>query len=96
MRKTFFDNNESLLTVMLQNPNKDCIIETINKANELGAEAYGLQLEVLDPQYRNNQDYLEILGATNNLPVYITNYQGKNDELRSENRITTPFSGILK
>ena len=58
-----FINNSALLTVMIQAPNPDIVIERINSSLIKGAEAYGLQLEVLDKEYRNIKTYNKIFDA---------------------------------
>jgi 3-dehydroquinate dehydratase type I len=85
VRKTFLNSDVRLLTVMIQHPTKDGIINAISESKKNGAEAFGLQLEILNSQYRNHKDYLDIFNSTGELPIYVTNYrigsnEGKSDE----------------
>ena len=58
--KTFL-NREPMLTVMLQCSAPEVAIARIRNANCLGADAYGLQVESLEPQYHNPETYKKYL-----------------------------------
>ena len=61
MNKTFLNQENPLLTVMLQCETPDVAIRRIRNANCLGADAYGLQVESLKPEYQNPDTYKRIL-----------------------------------
>ena len=97
MKPTFLKNNP-LLTVMLQCEMPETAIGRIRNANLLGAEAYGLQVESLKPEYQNPETYRKIFQEMKGRPVYVTNYRwksnaGKTDDQLAEGLITLAESG---
>ena len=92
MRKSFFENDKALLTVMVQADNPDRIKELIDKSVPEGAEAFGMQFEQLKPEYRTKEVYRDLFTYTKDKPVYITNYrhttnEGKSDEVLAKELI---------
>lgn len=90
-----FINNSALLTVMIQAPNPDIVIERINSSLIKGAEAYGLQLEVLDKEYRNVKTYNKIFDAMGDKPVYITNYRKGSNEGKTDDELAKELLEIV-
>lgn len=89
MRGSFFNNDNALLTVMVQADNPDRIKELVDKSLPEGAEAFGMQFEKLKSQYRTKEVYRDLLAYTKDKPVYATNYRcglnvGKSDDLLAE------------
>ncbi len=84
MKKTFLEYNKSTLTVMVQAGNPDRIKELIDKSLLNGAEAYGMQFERLEPEYRNREIYKELFAYTDK-PIYVTNYRAGKNEGKSDN-----------
>ena len=85
MKKTFLENNKPLLTVMVQATNPERIKDLMRKSLPFGAEAYGMQFERLELQYRNVETYRELFTFSDK-PVYVTNYrlaenEGKSDDV---------------
>ena len=85
MKPTFIKYDKPLLTVMLQCETPQVAIGRIRNANMLGADAYGLQIECLKPEYHNPDTYKRIFAEMKNKPCYVTNYRmsynkGKTDE----------------
>ena len=99
MAKTSFLNHErALLTVMLQCETPEVAIGRIRNANMLGADAYGLQVESLNPEHHNPETFERIFGEMQGRPSYVTYYRfahnkGKNDEELAEGLITLAQSG---
>ena len=85
MKPTFLNHERPLLTVMLQCETPETAIGRIRNANCLGADAYGLQVESLKPEYHNEETYKRIFAEMKGRPSYVTNYRsakntGKTDE----------------
>jgi len=85
MGKIFLNQEKPMLTVMLQCETPEVAISRIRNANCLGAEAYGLQVESLKPEYQNADTYKRIFAEMQDKPCYVTNYRmgsniGKTDE----------------
>jgi 3-dehydroquinate dehydratase len=96
--KGFLDRSHPLLTVMLQCETPAVAIGRIRNANMLGADAYGLQVESLKPEYKNPETYKRIFAEGKGRPFYVTNYRngsntGKTDEELAEGLITLAESG---
>lgn len=98
MKKTFLNQENPLLTVMLQCETPDVAIGRIRNANCLGADAYGLQVESLKPEFQNPDTYKRIFAEGKNKPFYVTNYrfcynQKLTDDELAEGLITLAESG---
>lgn len=88
MKKTFLEYYKAILTVMVQADNPDRIRALIDQSLPNGAEAFGMQFERLEPEYRNKEVYKELFSYVDK-PIYVTNYrkgenEGKSDEILAE------------
>ena len=93
-----FLTRQDMLTVILQCDNPDTAIGRIRNANMLGADAYGLQVESLKPEFQNPETYQRIFAEGKGRPFYVTYYRGKSntgktDEELAEGLITLAESG---
>lgn len=84
-KNVFFDKDKTTLTCMVQADNPNRIKELMNKAIPQGAEAFGIQFEQMNPDYRNAEIYKELFSCAKDKPTYVTNYrhtknEGKNDD----------------
>ncbi len=98
MSRTFLNQSKPLLTVMLQCETPETAIGRIRNANGLGADAYGLQVESLKPEFHNPDTYKRIFSEMKDKPCYVTNYRmanngGKSDEELAQGLITLAESG---
>lgn len=98
MKKSFLNHSNPLLTVMLQCETPKVAISRIRNANCLGADAYGLQVESLKPEYYNSDTYKRIFAEMKDRPCYVTNYRhgnniGKTDEQLAEGLLQLAESG---
>ncbi len=98
MSKSFLNGNNPMLTVMLQCETPEVAIGRIRNANCLGADAYGLQVESLKPEYHDPEIYKKILSEMGDRPCYVTYYRGgknvgKTDDELSEGLLTLAKSG---
>jgi len=80
MDKSFLNQSKPLLTVMLQCQTPEIAIGRIRNANCLGADAYGLQIESLKPEYHNPDTYKNIFAEMKDKPCYVTYYRTRNNE----------------
>ena len=92
MKKSFFENDKALLTVMVQADNPDRIKELIDKSVPEGAEAFGMQFEQMKREYRTKEVYKDLFAYAKDKPVYVTNYrhtsnEGKTDDMLAEELI---------
>ena len=100
MKKSFLNCDSPLLTVMLQCEYPEVAIGRIRNANMLGADAYGLQIESLKPEYQNPETLKRIFAEMVNRPCYVTQYRGKNntgltDEELAERLVMAAESGAI-
>ena len=98
MNKTFLNYEIPLLTVMLQCETPETAIGRIRNANCLGADAFGLQVESLKPEFQNPDVYKRIFAEMKGKPSYVTNYRmannsGKTDDELAEGLITLAKNG---
>ena len=98
IEKTFLHQDKSLLTVMLQCKTPETAIGRIRNALHCGAEAFGLQVESLEPEYQNEDIYKKIFEEMRGKPVYATNYRyssniDKTDDELAEGLLTLADCG---
>lgn len=98
MKNSFLYSEKPLLTVMLQCETPETAIGRIRNANMLGADAYGLQVENLKPEYHDPETYKRIFGEMQGRPAYVTYYRwgsnaGKTDDEIAEGLLTLAESG---
>ena len=97
---TFLNSNQDqpMLTVMLQCETPETAIGRIRNANQLGADAYGLQVESLKREYQTPEVCHKIFKEGAGRPFYVTNYRskanaGKSDEELAEGILTLAENG---
>ena len=94
----FLYGERPLLTVMLQCETPETVIGRMRNANLMGADAYGIQIETLKPEYHNPETYKRMFEEMRGRPSYVTYYRGrantgKTDEQLAEGLITLAESG---
>lgn len=87
MKKTFFNYNKALLTVMVQADNPSRIKELMDKSIPEGAEAFGMQFEQMKSEYRTKKIYRDLFSYTKDKPVYVTNYRSGRNEGKSDDEL---------
>ena len=100
MMQADFLTRKEMLTVMLECETPETAIGRIRNANHLGADAYGLQVESLKPEYQNPAVYKKIFSEGKGRPFYVTyscgkHNSGKTDEELAEGLITLAESGAV-
>lgn len=98
MRNTFFSNDRAILTTMVQAKTPDRIKELIDLSMPEGAEAFGIQIEQLEHEFRTKEIFKELFSYTKDKPVYATNYrtglnEGKSDEELADGLLTLAECG---
>ena len=90
MKKSFLNANAPWITEMVQVPTARQAEEKIRNAIADGATAIGLQMQILEKQYRTPQSLAAIFAAAEDKPIYLTDYRGglngrmRDDELMDE------------
>lgn len=76
MKPTFLTYSKPLLCAMIQASTPEDAICQITNASYDGADAFGIQLECLELQYRTLDTLKRIFGYCKNKPIYLTSYRG--------------------
>ncbi len=84
MKYSFFGSPKPTLTVMVQANSPQRIIELIDKSSPEGAEAFGMQFEQMDPEFKTKEVYKELFSYTKDKLIYATNYRGGKNEGKSD------------
>lgn len=87
MNKSFLKNDKATLTVMVQASNPDRLKELIDKSLPDGAEAFGMQFEQMEAEYRNKEVYKSLFEYAGDKPVYVTNYRNNKNEGKSDEQL---------
>ncbi len=83
-KPTFLTYEKPLLTAMVQCATPDEAICMILNSIADGAEAFGIQLESLKREYRDEDTLRTIFAACGNRPIYITSYRNAESEGMSD------------
>lgn len=89
MNRAFLQERRPLLTVMMQCREPETIIARVRNGLALGAEAFGLQVESLNPEFKTEEIFKKLFSEMRGKPCYVTNYRtgsnrGKSDEALGE------------
>ena len=80
MKPTFLTYTKPLLCAMVQDSTPSDMICTIMNSHYDGAEAFGIQLEYLLPEYRTLEHLKKVFSYCQNKPIYITSYRSQNSQ----------------
>ncbi len=84
---TFLHQNKPLITCMVQARNPESMIDLIHGAVFDGCDAFGFQMEQLEPQYHNDETVKELFSHMAGRPIYATNYRVMHNEGKSDEEI---------
>jgi len=76
MKKSFLNSNTPFITEMIQVKTAKLAEYKIRNAIANGATAIGLQMSVLEKEYRTEETLSALFEFSRNKPVYFTNYRG--------------------
>ena len=98
MKATFLNHEKPLLTAMLQYKTPSLTIGTIRNALASGAEAFGLQIESLEEEYKTAENYKRLFSEMQGKPCYVTNYRmgsnaGKSDDTLADEMLALAETG---
>lgn len=96
MKSTFLNQSRPLITAMIQKETPDHIRFDVKNSIADGADAFGIQLEFLKKEYKNEENYKKIFSATAGRPVYITNYRKMANEGLSDDELGEELLRALK
>ena len=89
MNRAFLQERSPLLTVMMQCAAPETVIYRVRNGLAQGAEAFGLQVESMKPEFRTEEVFKRLFSEMQGKPCYVTNYRsgynrGKTDETLGE------------
>ncbi len=84
MKPTFLNHKKPLICCMLPTAAPDEVIETIKKAHDEGAEAFGFQLECWEPGYLNEECFRNVFKHCLGKPIYVTSYRGRSNHGKTD------------
>ena len=93
---TFLNHERPLLTVMLQCRGPETAIGRIRNALHSGAEAFGLQVEALEPEYQTPEVIGKIIRQMEGLPVYVTNYRSRYNKEKTDDQLAEEMLAIAE
>ena len=98
MKKSFLNHERPLLTAMLQYNTLGLTVGAIRNGLAAGAEAFGLQVESLNTEYKNIENYKKLFAEMQEKPCYVTNYRSgsnstKNDETLAKEMLELAENG---
>ena len=95
MKPTFLTYQKPLLCAMVQDSTPSDMICTIMNSQYDGAEAFGIQLENLLPEYRTLEQLKKIFSYCRNKPIYLTSYRShSNKGLTDDERVELLLLGL--
>ena len=95
MKPTFLGHPRPLLVDMIIVDNPTQAVNNIRNAIFDGAEAFGMQMERLRPEYRTEDILKKLTAYMGERPFYLTNYRGAyNKEMTEEARMDELMLGI--
>ena len=95
MKPTFLGHSRPLLVDMIIVDNPTQAVNNIRNAIFDGAEAFGMQMERLRPEYRTEDILKKLTAYMGERPFYLTNYRGAyNKEMTEEARMDELMLGI--
>ena len=74
-KASFINTSRPLLCAMIQEKTPEAIINRVLNGLYDGAEAFGIQLECLEREYRTESFLSEIFSACQGRPIYVTSYR---------------------
>lgn len=72
---------------MVQGDNPGRIKELMKKSAPQGAEAFRIQFEQMNSEYRNAEVYKELFACAEDKPTYVTNYRYNKNEGKSDEQL---------
>lgn len=90
-----FDNKRPVLMAIIQEETMAGALDAIVDSHYDGAEAFGIQLEDLRPEFRNLKDIKTIFNACLGKPVYFTSYRSRlSADLTDDERVALLLMGV--
>ena len=79
MKPTFLNQLRPFVTGMVLKETPDEVRYAVKNSIYEGADALGIQLCKLKPEYKTEEHYRKMFAAAGQRPIYITNYRGANN-----------------
>ena len=96
MKSAYLTSEKPVLTVMLQYETPEEVLSVMENSIKEGAEAFGLQVESLKPEYHTMEVYKKLINAAQGLPVYATYYRSGHNEGKTDDRLAEGIVELAK
>ena len=96
MNGAFLKQTGPLLTVMMQCANPETVIYRVRNALAQGADAFGLQVESLKPEFRTDEVYERIFSEMRGKPCYVTSYRSGYNREKTDEELGEELIGLAQ
>ncbi len=95
---SFLNNSRPIITTMLKSVTVEELLAEIKEAIAVGTDAFGFQMETLEPQFRTPKYLKMIFGEMKDKPCYVTNYFrfNENNGIYTDDMLTDELFVALK
>ena len=96
MKPTFLNQTRPLITSMILKDNPDDVRFAIKNSIYDGADALGIQFEVMKREFKTEENYEKIFSVCGGKPIYVTNYRKDENEGLFDDVLGEELQTILK
>lgn len=95
-KKTVFTENRPVVVMMIKAYTPERVHELIRLGLEQETEAFGIQMEYLKPEYRDEKTLRGIFSAMEDKPCYVTNYRNGFNEGKTDDEVAEELVYMMK
>ena len=92
---TFLGQNKPLITTQVQASCPEDLLRLVRTASQQGCDAFGVQLEQMEEQYRTADALRPVFDEMAGYPIYATNYRGGKNEGKSDEELAKGYFWLL-
>lgn len=92
---SFIVKGRPTITAMIKSKTVEGVLKEIEELHSQGADAFGFQIDMLNPDERDDAGYKRIIFAMKDKPCYITNYFRNNPVKHSDDELNEELLRII-
>ena len=96
MKPTFLHQTRPLITGMILKETPSEVCYAVKNSLYDGADCLGIQLEVLERQYKTEEHYRNMFASCAGHPIYVTNYRGGSNKGLSDVELMEELLAALR
>lgn len=96
MKPTFLHQTRPLITGMILKETPSEVCYAVKNSLYDGADCLGIQLEVLERQYKTEEHYRNMFASCAGHPIYVTNYRGGSNKGLSDEELMEELLAALR